>query len=257
VTITTVVAGQEISVVTPTTGQVGAYTLDNLPTPGTYTLTFTSPENGSRAVVVDLNAGQSRAGVDAKLVAGTGSVVGSVRDADGNPLGGVSVMVGGALQAGGSANVATLPSTTTLTTGAVGAFSISGLTAPGDYTLTFLLDGYAPETVPVSLSATGSPPSVKVTLSTQLGGIEGTVTGPGGTPYVGATITATNGLKSWVTTSTAAGGALSGGGFLFSALQPGTYSVTVAGAGVQQQTGLVAVTPGAVAAQNFTLQASS
>lgn len=255
VTITTVVAGQEISVITPTTGQVGAYALDNLPTPGTYTLTFSSPDHGSRALVVDLDAGQSRSAVDAKLVAGTGSVVGTVKDAEGNALGGVSVVVGGALQTGGSVDTSTLPSTTTLTTGAVGTFSISGLSAPGDYTLTFVLDGYAPETVPVSLGASGTPPSVKVTLGTQLGGISGTVTGPGGTPYVGATVTATNGLKSYVTTSSSAGGSLGGGGYLFSGLQPGTYSVTVTAAGMQQQTGLVTVTSGAVGTQSFTLKA--
>lgn len=256
VTVSTVVAGQEVTVITPTTGQVGAYSLDSLPTPGTYTLTFTSPEHGSRAQVVDLDAGQSRTGVDVKLVAGTGSVVGTVRDADGNRLGGVSVVVGGALQAGGSVDTSTLPSTTTLTTGDVGSFSISGLSAPGDYTLTFVLEGYAPETVPVSLSATGAPPSVKATLGTQLGGITGTVTGPGGAPYVGATVTASNGLKSFVTTSTSAGGALSGGGYQFAGLQPGTYSVTVTASGMQQQTGLVTVASGDAGTQNFTLKAS-
>jgi len=256
VTITTVVGGQEVTVITPTTGSVGAYSLDNLPTPGTYTLTFTSPEHGSRALVVDLDAGQSRTGVDVKLVAGTGSVVGTVRDAGGNPLGGVSVVVGGALQVGGSVDTSTLPSTTTLTTGDVGSFSISGLAAPGDYTLTFVLDGYAPETVPVSLSSSGKPPSIKATLGTQLGGVTGTVLGPGGTPYVGATVTASNGLKSFVTTSTSAGGALAGGGYQFSGLQPGTYSVTVTAAGMQQQTGLVTVSPGSVGTQNFTLKAS-
>jgi carboxypeptidase family protein len=257
VTVSTVVGGQEVTVITPTTGQVGAYTLDSLPTPGTYTLTFTSPDHGSRAVVVDLDAGQSRTGVDVKLVAGTGSVVGTVRDADGNPLGGVSVVVGGALQVGGSVDTSTLPSTTTLTTGSVGSFSISGLAAPGDYTLTFVLDGYAPETVPVSLSASGTPPSVKATLGNQLGGITGTVTGPGGAPYVGATVTATNGLKSFVTTSTSAGGALAGGGYQFSGLQPGTYSVTVTASGMQQQTGLVTVTSGATGTQSFALQVGS
>lgn len=257
VTISTVVGGQEVTVITPTTGQVGAYSLESLPTPGTYTLTFTSPDHGSRALVVDLDAGQSRTGVDVKLVAGTGSVVGTVRDAEGNPLGGVSVVVGGALQVGGSADVSTLPSTTTLTTGAVGSFSISGLAAPGDYTLTFVLEGYAPETVPVSLGSSGTPPSVKATLGTQLGGVSGTVTGPGGAPYVGATVTATNGLKSFVTTSTSAGGALAGGGYQFSGLQPGTYSVTVTASGMQQQTGLVTVTSGSVGTQNFALRAGS
>ncbi|WP_028644993.1 carboxypeptidase-like regulatory domain-containing protein [Nocardioides sp. URHA0020] len=256
VTVTTTVAGKEVSVITPTTGQVGVYALDHLPTPGTYMLTFTSEGHGSRAVIVDLEAGQSKTSVNARLVAGTGSIAGVVRDADGNGLGGTSVVVGGSVQSGGSVDTSTLPSTTTLTDGAVGSFAIGGLTAPGDYTLTFIRDGYASETVPISLTANGAPPQVNVTLGTQLGGIRGTVTGPGGRVYVGATVTATNGARAWSTTSSAAGGTLPHGGYLFSALQPGTYSVTVTADGIKQRTGMVTVRSGSVATQSFTLRAA-
>lgn len=256
VTVTSTVAGQEVSVITPTTGQVGAYTLDHLQTPGTYMLTFTSADHGSRAVIVDLEAGQSKAGVDVKLAAGTGSVLGVVRDADGNGLGGTSIVVGGSLQSGGSVDASTLPSTTTLTEGSVGSFTIGGLSTPGDYTLTFIRDGYASETVPISLSANGAPPTVNVTLGTELGGIRGTVTGPRDEVYVGATITATNGTKAWVTSSSGAGGALAKGGYLFGSLQPGTYSVTITADGVGQVTGMVKVTAGATSALNFKLEAA-
>lgn len=257
VTITTTQAGQEVSVITPTTGQVGAFSLDHLPTPGTYMLTFSSEEHGSKAVIVDLEAGQSKTGIKVKMVAGTGSVFGVVRDADGNGLGGTSVVVGGSVQDGGSVDSTTLPSTTTLTEGSVGSFTVSGLATPGDYTLTFVREGYASETVPISLSANGAPPKVNITLGTQLGGIRGTVTGPAGGVYVGATVTATNGAKSWSTTSSAAGGdTLANGGYLFSSLQPGTYSVTVTADGIRQQTGMVTVRSGAVSAQNFTLRAA-
>lgn len=255
VTITTSVGTQEVSVVTPTTGVVGSFTIDNLPTPGTYMLTFAAPDHGSKAVIVDLEAGQSRADVDATLIAGTGSVVGTVRDSDGDLLGGVTVVVGGAVQAGATIDTGSLPSTTTLTTGAVGTFSLSGLAAPGDYTLTFIADGFASETVPVRLDDSGAPPSIKVTLSTELGGIRGTVPGPGGSAYVGARITATNGLRSWTTMSSAPGGALTNGGYLFSALEPGTYAVTVTADGIKQQTAIVTVRSGATATQNFALQA--
>lgn len=256
VTVTSTVAGQEVSVITPTTGQVGAFTLDHLQTPGTYMLTFTSEDHGSRAVIVDLEAGQSKAGVNVKLAAGTGSVLGVVRDADGNGLGGTSVVVGGSIQSGGSVDASTLPSTTTLTEGSVGSFAIGGLATPGDYTLTFIRDGYASETVPISLSANGAPPKVNVTLGTELGGIRGTVTGPKGEVYVGATVTATNGTKAWVTSSSGAGGALAKGGFLFGSLQPGTYSVTITADRIGQVTGMVKVTPGATSSLNFDLVAA-
>ncbi|QWF21306.1 carboxypeptidase-like regulatory domain-containing protein [Nocardioides sp. LMS-CY] len=257
VTVTTTVAGQEVSVITPTTGQVGSFTLDKLPTPGTYMLTFSSPDHGSRAEIVDLEAGQSRSAIDVKLVAGTGSVTGILLGADGKGLGGATVIVGGSVQAGGAVDTSSLPTTTTLTEGAVGTFSISGLAAPGDYTLMFLLDGYASETVPISLSGNGAPPKVTATLGTKLGGIRGTVTGPSGAPYVGATVVATNGAKSWSTTSSSPGGTLSNGGYLFSELEPGTYSVTVTADGIRQQTGLVTVTSGATAVQGFTLRAAN
>ncbi len=257
VTVSASVAGQDVSVVTPTTGQVGAFTLDNLPTPGTYTLTFTSDGHGSSSEIVDLEAGQSHSGVDVTLVPGTNCVTGVVRDADGNRLGGAGVVVGGALQTGGSVDLTALPSTTTLTTGAVGSFNLCGLQAPGDYTLTFTLDGYAPETVPISLSGATVPPSVRVTMGNELGGIRGAVTGPSGAVYPGATVTATNGVQSWVTTSTAAGGALPGGGYLLGSLRPGTYSVTVTADGMRQQTALVRVTSGGVAVQDIRLRAVS
>jgi hypothetical protein len=256
VTITTTQAGQEVSVITPTTGQVGAFSLDHLPTPGTYMLTFTSEDHGSKAVIVDLEAGQSKTAIKVKMVAGTGSVFGVVRDAGGNGLGGTSVVVGGSVQSGGSADTSTLPSTTTLTEGSVGSFTISGLATPGDYTLTFVREGYASETVPISLGASGAPPKLNVTLGTELGGIRGTVTGPAGGVYVGATVTATNGVKSWTTTSSAAGDTLANGGYLFSSLRPGTYSVTVTADGVRQLTGMVTVKSSGTAVQNFTLQAA-
>ncbi|KQW45984.1 hypothetical protein ASC77_18945 [Nocardioides sp. Root1257] len=256
VKITSTVAGQEVSVITPTTGQVGAYTLDHLATPGTYMLTFTSEDHGSRAVIVDLEAGQSKAGVNVKLASGSGCAVGTVKDADGNLLGGVNVLQGGSVQSGSTADPSTVPSTTTLTEGAVGSFSICGLSAPGDYTLTFVADGYASETVPISLGANGTPPKVAVTLDTQLGGIRGTVTGPGGGVLVGATVTATNGARSWVTTSSSAGGTLANGGYLFSSLLPGTYSVTVTADGLKQQTGIVTVKSGATSVQGFVMKAA-
>jgi len=256
VTVTTTVAGQEVSVITPTTGQIGAFALDHLPTPGTYMLTFSSESHGSKAVIVDLDAGQSKAGVDAKLVAGTGSVLGTVKDGGGKALGGVRVVVGGSVQSGGSVDASTLPSTTTLTEGAVGSFAIGGLATPGDYTLTFVRDGYASETVPISLGANGAPPSLDVTLGTELGGIRGTVTRDGGGVFVGATVTATNGVRSWTTTSSAAGETLANGGYLFSSLQPGTYSVTITAAGLRQVTAMVRVSPGATAVRSFSLRAA-
>ncbi len=238
VTVTTTVGGEAISVITPTTGAVGAYSLQDLPTPGTYVVTFTAEGHGSRTEIVDLGAGESRSGLDKRLAAGTGSVTGLVRGADGQGLGGVEVSVGGVATVDGTA-----PTTTTLTSGEIGSFALNQLPAPGDYTLTFSKAGYATQTQPFTLTDAGAA-TVRVMLTTRLGGISGSVTRPNGTRVVGATVTATDGTHTYTATSSAPGGALDQGGYLIPDLLPGWYSVTVALEGFRQQTGMVKVVAG-------------
>jgi hypothetical protein len=240
-TVTTTVGGKALTVTTPTSGQVGAFTLANLTTPATYVITFTAPGHGSDTEVVDLAAGQSHAGLDVDLAGGTGSVTGKLTDSNGNGLGGATVTIGGAP---GS----TAPSTTTVTSDVGrGSFAINGLASPGVYTLTFTLGGWAPASVPLRLSSNSAPPTVDVSLSRLLGGITGTVSqrqAGSTTAFVGATVTATNGAQTWTATSSAPGGALARGGYLITGLQPGTYSVTVTADGTSQQTGIVTVSAG-------------
>lgn len=244
-TVSTTVGGKALTVITPTTGQVGAFILGNLPTPSTYVVTFTAPGHGATTLIVDLGAGRSRAGLDVNLVAGSGSVTGQLLGPDGKGLGGASVTVGGAaVQQGGTG----LTGTTTLTAGTVGGFAINGLAVPGSYTLTFALAGYEPASVPVTLSADSRPPVVTAKLSSQLGRISGTVLGSNNAGFAGATVTATNGQQSWTATSNS-----SDGGYLIADLQPGTYSVTATASGQRQQTALVTVSAGATASQNLKL----
>lgn len=247
VTVTTTVGGTAVAVVTPTVGAVGTFTIGDLPTPGTYVLTFASPGHGSASRIVGLAAGQSGR-ADVTLTAGTGSVSGILLGPDGKGAGGATVTVGGATTDGAES----APSTTTLTSGTVGAFTLSGLKAPGSYTLTFTLDGYRPETVPVELPGDAAPSPVNAQLRTQLGRLTGRVTGPSGT-VVGATVTASNGSVTSSTTSSSAGGALPNGGYLFSGLEPGVYSVTVRAQGMAQLTAQVRIVGGERTTQSFTL----
>src|SRR5581483_4872344 len=126
-------------------------------------------------------------------------------DPSGKGLGGVTVTVGGA---------PTAVATTTLTSGAVGYFNVNSLPAPGSYTLTFSRPGYAATTVPVTLTADGAPPSVRVVMATALGSITGVITGPDGSPLPGATVTATDGKQNWQVQATGASAGLADGGFL-------------------------------------------
>lgn len=254
VTVSTTVNNETVSVVTPTVGAVGAFTLGDLPTPGTYVLTFTAEDRGSTTEIVDLAAGESRSGLKPTLVEGTGSISGLLLGPKGDGLGGATVTVGGATTSDDTAG-AVVPTTTTLTEGVVGSFSISGLEAPGEYTLTFSKEGYGSQSVPVSLKTSGPTNDLEITLTTELGSLLGTVTGPNGKPYVGATITATNGLRLWTGVSGAQGrGDLGPGGYQIDGLPPGTYAVTVTASGLQQQTALVPIMAGVESSQALRLR---
>jgi hypothetical protein len=246
VVITTNVNGKDVTVGTPTTGAVGSFLIPNLPTPQTYVITFTAAGYGSQTSVVQLGPGQSRTGLQVALTPGVGSVTGVLTDPAGNRLGGAAVTVGGAPGA---------MSTTTLTTGAVGYFSVNSLPAPGEYTLTFSLAGYAATTVPIQLTADGAPPNVRVTMATALGSITGVITAPDGSPQQGATVTATDGRQNWQVQSTGASPGLPDGGYLLANLLPGSYTVTVTLPGYGQQTALLTVRAGQTTQQNLQLQA--
>jgi hypothetical protein len=277
VTVSTTVGGAALSITTPTTGAVGTFVLGGLPTPATYVITFAREGFGAQTTVIDLTAGQSRTNLAISLASGTGSVSGCVTTGtDCNPgnggLGGATITVGGAVNNGGSSGgssggagpaasagsgtaasgsgTGSGPSTTTLTQGATGTFALNGLAAPGSYTLTVSLPGYQSASVPVTLTGTGAPPSIRVTLTTQLGSILGRVRDSSGA-RAGATVTATDGKQNWTTTSTG-----NDGSYVLDGLMPGTYSVTVTATGSAQQTALVTVTAGRTSAQNLTLGGS-
>jgi hypothetical protein len=241
--ISTTVGGNALNVLTPTTGQVGAYSLTNLPTPATYVITFSSPGHGTTTQVVDLAAGQSRAGMNVSLASGTGSIKGQVVGPGNVGLGGATVAVGGAVDSTGGT-----PTATTLTTGLPGTFTINGLAVPGSYTLAVSLSGFAVASVPVELTANAAAPNVVVHLTATLGSVAGTIRGPNGSAFAGATITATNGQKSLTATSES-----SDGGFLIANLAPGSYSLTVTAPGLRQQTALIDVTAGTTTRQNLRL----
>ena len=241
-TISTSVGGKPLTVLTPTVGQVGTFVLPNLPTPGTYVITFAAPGHGSTTQVVDLTAGASRPGLKIQLAAGTGAVTGRVVDAAGRPVGGATVTVGGTVSSTGGSP----PSTTTLTAGSVGSFAVNGLAAPGSYTLTATAPGFGSATVPVTLSGNGPAPTVTITLAGSSGAIGGTVLDAQGRPFPGATVTATDGQLTWTGASNSADGR-----YLITNLAPGSYTVTVTAPGRRQQTALVTVTAGATTPQNL------
>lgn len=243
VTITASANGNTYTTATPTSGQVGVFTLGNLPSPATYLLTFTASGYGAESIAQQLGPGQSLTGLAVAMAGGAGDVSGTVEAADGTPLGGVTVTVSGTTQ----------PVTTqTLTAGQVGSYQITGLPTPGQFTLTFSLAGYLSETIPVDLASSGSAGGVDATLAPADGAISGTVVS-GGTALSGATVSVTDGGTPLTTTSTSQ----PPGGFSLSGLPPGQYSVTVSLTGYQTTTVQVAVTAGQTAQPEVQMAADS
>lgn len=232
VSITAKANGQTYTSATPTTGPVGEFSLTGLPSPATYLLTFQKAGYGTRVIGEQLGPGQARSNQKVVLEGGAGDISGTVTSASGQDLGGATVTVDG-----GSAPV----TTKTLTAGTVGAYSLSGLSTPGTYTLTFSLTGYQSQTVAVPLASSGSATNVNVKLPLAVGTITGTVTSSSGTPLTGVTVSATNGTKVTTTKSTSE----PAGGFLLSGLSPGSYSITFSLSGYSDETYLVDLAPGA------------
>ena len=243
-TVTTTVGGKTVTTGTPTTGDVGRFILGDLPTPATYVLTISGAGFGGTTVVVDLTAGQRRDDLAVSLSSGTGQLNGVLVGTDGVGIGGAKVTVGG---------MTNPPVTNTLTAGTIGAFSFAGLPAGSSLTLTFDKEGYSPTTVPVQLGTATGP--LTVTMADSLGRISGTVTDADGAPISGATVTATDGKRSWPVTSSSASSAGGAGGYVIAQLPTGAYTVTAGDPSSLSRTTLVTVTPGGQATANFSLPA--
>ncbi len=224
----------EREVTTPTSGNVGQFQVIGLETPNTYVLTFELDGYSGQTIALDVLAGEDRTGITALLIGGLGSVSGTVRDTDGNPLGDVDVAVAGnEFEA----------STTTLTAGddggGVGSYSISGIPVPGVYTLTFDADGFVAETLEVGFLAAGPAPPTDVVLRSDVGEISGTVSG-GGIPLGDVRVELSDGVAVRSTsTATAPAGA-----FRFDTVVPGTYTLRVEAEGFAERVVLVRVAEG-------------
>ncbi|HET8718655.1 MAG TPA: carboxypeptidase regulatory-like domain-containing protein, partial [Nocardioidaceae bacterium] len=199
-------------------GGKGSWSVDGLSTPGSYLVTVTKPGMSTFSYLADLGAGGSKR-VDAKLVAGVGSLTGLVEGPD--PVTGVAGGLGSATVTATDGEITR--TATTVTRGATGRYTLTGLPVPGDYTVTFSAPGYRSLTTKVHLG-TGQDRAVK---NAQLGPasavVTGTITDEEGTGLVGAGLTLANKENTYKTMTTSSG---NGGGFRFDNVAPGTYVLT-------------------------------
>ena len=218
VEVATTVNGAPVVTRTPTGGDVGAFVLSGLPTPGTYVLTFTGAGYKSAVVAVALTAGASDSTQVVVMGSASGSVSGIV-SADGSGLGDVTVHVSG----GGFESTVT-----SFTDNPAGSYIISGLPVPGDYVITFSTPGRVAESIAVSITSSAPTATVNVSLLRSLGAIRGIVRDTSGVAVGGAIVTVSDGLHIRTTVSLSTASGSSGvGQFDMSGLAPGMYTVTV------------------------------
>lgn len=199
---------------TATVGEVGTWSVEEVSTPGVYTITAERRGYGTEVRQIELTPGQQFTGADLAMRAGVGSISGRVLGPDGLPLGGVTIT---------ASTEDTTFTTSSHTEGDIGAYHLPQLDIPATYTVTVALDGYLTQTRRVAVG--GAVGGVDFTLTHTTLRLTGMVTSQGdgrGIPNAGLTLS-TGDLTFKVAT---AGGANSGS-FAIEDLPPGTYTVRV------------------------------
>lgn len=195
-----------------TDGDTGAWSLEAVSTPGVYTVTSTLRGYGTQVLQVDLSAGQNRTGADLVMERGVGTISGQILDEVGDPLGGVTIT---------ATNGDVSQTTTSLTEGDIGFYSVPQLALAGPYTLTVELDGYVTQTRRVTLN--GSLADVDFDLVGSSLNLTGLVTSADGVGIESAGVTLSTGdLQFRVQTTSAP----DRGAFRVEDLPPGLYTVS-------------------------------
>lgn len=210
---------QRWETVSLTQGDIGSFSLEGVPVSPRLTVTATRVGFVSASVVTLFDRdGVARA--DLRLEPADGSISGVTVIAGGDPVSGVEIAVGG-LTEDGSIGVGTV-SVDRVGDGA-GRFTLSGLTVPGEYVLTFSRDGLVTQTREVAL--TRDDPRIDdlvVGLPSEDALVSGTVTGPDGAALADASVVLSNGTTV-VRTVSADDPA---GRFELSGIAPGEFTLT-------------------------------
>ncbi|GAA5156659.1 hypothetical protein GCM10023340_45100 [Nocardioides marinquilinus] len=242
-------------------GEVGSFTLRNLPTPATFTLVVSKDDYASETLTVTLNDSQALGGITLDLDKSSGSLAGQVSletptDDVGTSVAGVLVTVTDGTQ---TVQTATVPGDDE--TGVQeGAWSVDGLAVPGEYTITFSRDDLASQTVAVGLDGQGNLSSdglagvvnegglITVEMTRSTATIDGTVSQPpakGETARpVGETVVQLISNTSTYTVTTATVPDDLAGQYRFDTVPPGTYTLQTSRSGVAPVTQIITVAPG-------------
>ncbi|MDQ1720766.1 MAG: hypothetical protein QOI26_500, partial [Pseudonocardiales bacterium] len=135
-----------MSSTTLTTGAVGYFSFNALPTPGSYTLTFSLPGHAGATVPIQLSAEGAPPRVRAVLATALGRITGAVTGPNGSPLPGASVVATDGKQSWKSQATGSgggLPD---------GGYLLTDL-APGTYTVTASMPGFSQQTALLHVTA--------------------------------------------------------------------------------------------------------
>ncbi|MDT4981088.1 MAG: large repetitive protein [Pseudonocardiales bacterium] len=217
-----------------TTGKDGAWSFPRVKAPGYYLLVFSKPGYQTQRFVIDSSAAVATQPMKVALTPGQGILRGSV-SGPGGRLGGAQLTL-----TDGTNTI----TTSSVSTGDIGSWSVNGLSTPGSYLISASKDGMGTESELITLDAGGTA-SVALTLKAGVASLVGAVKGRNSlgkmTGLGGATVTATDGSVTR-TASTVTRGPI--GNYTLTDLAPGSYSVTVQAAGYLTQTQGVTVTKG-------------
>jgi hypothetical protein len=203
----------------------GQIAFDGLSTPNTFRFTIQAEGFATQQFTQVLSGVADTVLNTVKLGAATGSVSGTVRGSDGQPLGNVLVTV----TSGDIVKEATTP-----TAGNVGTYLVDGLDTPRTYVITFRRDGFSDQTIALDLGAGEVRAGVDGVLTGGTGTVTGTVTGPDGAPLGGVQVVVSAGDFTAQTATLTTG---TPGGYTVTDIPtPGMYTVTFALEGYVSET---------------------
>ena len=250
-TITATQGETTVRTVSVTDGDVGAFTLRGLPTPGSFTVVVSAPGLASQTLSLTLGPAQQLTGVGVTLSGSSGSLTGRVRTLPGDePAGGVTVIV---------TNGALTVQTVTQSTGTVGAWRVDGLPVPSAYTVTLSRSDLAAQTLSVSLDVFGNASTRSgvgaestESLSTSLRAATAVLTGTATQRAIDSAATAPageveitlSGGASTYRVTTASVPADRAGQYRIERLPPGTYTVSVNRRGTSPTSTIVTLVAG-------------
>ncbi len=209
-------------------GSDGTFTLTDVPSPSIYDLVVTKTAYATSTQRIDIGAGETRTGVQIRLQKGDGLISGHVNSASG-VLAGVTIT---ATSGQSTAN------TVSLTNDDPGAFTLRSLPTPASFTIVASKDGFASQTLTLTLAAGQKLTGVSITLGQSSGSLTGKVTLlAGGVPAPGVAVTVTDGqLTVQSVTEGSEGGGTVGHWDIGGLAVPGTYTVTFSRSDLASQT---------------------